>query len=75
MKGMEGHKKKELSRDLSPFIASHWSEEERKAVDFNCPDLAIVGPDLITGFITELGVIPPAAMFGISLDYIKKIGL
>lgn len=45
----------------------------RAATDFRCPDLAIVGPAEITGYITELGVIPPAAMFGMSLRYIAKI--
>ena len=48
-------------------------EEMRAATDFCCPDLAIVGPAEITGYITELGVIPPAAMFGMSLRYIAKI--
>ena len=66
-------RKKELGRDLARYLAAAWPEEMRAATDFRCPDLAIVGPAEITGYITELGVIPPAAMFGMSLRYIAKI--
>ena len=73
MRGIEGRRKKELGRDLARYLAAAWPEEMRAATDFCCPDLAIVGPAEITGYITELGVIPPAAMFGMSLRYIAKI--
>lgn len=73
MRGIEGRRKKELGRDLEKNLASAWPEEMREKTDFCCPDLAIVGPAEITGYITELGVIPPAAMFGMSREYIAKI--
>lgn len=58
MRGIEGRRKKELGRDLARYLAAAWPEEMRAATDFRCPDLAIVGPAEITGYITELGVIP-----------------
>lgn len=71
--GIEGHSKKELGRDLKEHIAVGWEEETKNKTDFICPDLSIVEPKYITGYITELGVIPPAAMFGVSREYIRSV--
>lgn len=73
LRGMYGQVKRECYRNLGNRLASHWPEEMQNHTDFRCPDLGIVEPQYITGFITELGIIPPQAMFQVSLNFAEKL--
>lgn len=70
---VEGNPKRELSHDLRQNLASHWPEDLQRITDFSCPDLDIIEAEYITGYITERGVIPPYAMFGVCTDYLNEL--
>jgi ribose 1,5-bisphosphate isomerase len=43
-------------------------------VPLACPDLDLVPADLLSGFVTEVGVLPPAAVTGEAIALAKRIG-
>ena len=63
----------DLAQDLSGLLAPHWDENLRAHTDFTCPDLSIIGPEYITGYITEVGIVPGTAMFGVAREYAAKL--
>lgn len=73
MRGLQGIVKRDLAQDLSGLLAPHWDENLRAHTDFTCPDLSIIGPEYITGYITEVGIVPGTAMFGIAREYAAKL--
>ncbi len=75
IRGMYGFSKQELWHDMRKKMSENWDSELADGVNFNTPDLAIVPPQDITGYITEQGVIPPAAMFGVSLKYVETLNV
>lgn len=69
-RAVRGIGRKHLFRDLKDKMSEHWEEELKGQVDFVCPNLDVVPPEHITAYITEKGVIPPAALFGECRTYI-----
>lgn len=43
-------------------LTEDWPLPLAARVELSCPDLDYVPPELIAGFVTELGILPPAAM-------------
>lgn len=72
-RSVEGREKKQLFRDLKSILSQNWKEEYREQTDFVCPNLDIVPPELITAYITEEGVVPCNALFGICSNYIERL--
>lgn len=70
---VEGREKKQLFRDLKSILSQNWKEEYRDQTDFVCPNLDIVPSELITAYITEEGVVPCNALFGICSNYIERL--
>ena len=70
---MEGREKKQLYRDLKSILSQNWKDEYRDKTDFICPNLDIVPPELITAYITEEGVVPCSALFGICNSYVERL--
>ena len=70
---MEGREKKQLYRDLKSILSQNWKDEYRDKADFICPNLDIVPPELITAYITEEGVVPCSALFGICNSYVERL--
>lgn len=46
---------------------------ENAKIDFIVPELIAVIPEHITAYITEQGIIPPNAMFNISMNYYQQL--
>ena len=59
--------------DYSIKIATNWEKELVEKIDFNGVKLVEVEPELITAIVTELGVIPPRAMYSIAMNYAKYL--
>lgn len=68
-----GIRRKELFRDLKDKMSEGWEINLRDKVDFVCPNLDIVPPENITAYITERGVIPPAALFSECRSYVGDL--
>lgn len=72
-RAIQGMGRKLLYRDLKGKLASHWPEELSAQVDFVCPNLDTAPAEMITGYITEKGVIPPGALFGECRTYLTEL--
>lgn len=70
---IQGRGRKLLYRDLKGKLASHWPDDLSGQVDFVCPNLDVAPADMITGYITEKGVIPPGALFGECRTYLAEL--
>lgn len=70
---VEGREKKQLYRDLKSILSQNWKDEYRDRTDFVCPNLDIVPPELITAYITEEGVVPCSALFGMCNSYVERL--
>ncbi len=73
MKWNKGIAPKQLFRDLTEKIASHWDEKTKAAVDFVCPNLDVVPNKLITAYITENGIIPCSALYGVCNNFMADL--
>lgn len=73
MRSVEGRGKTQLYRDLSCILSPKWKEDYRNKTDFVCPNLDIVPPELITAYITEAGVIPCGALFGVCDSFAQRL--
>lgn len=71
---MYGFIKPPLMLDLREKISLDLDGQIQDQIDYSCPEVVEIPPKLITGFITEAGIVPPSAMFHLSTNYSKKIG-
>ena len=62
--------KKPLIKDLGYKLAEDWPSELKEKVDFNALELVAVRPELITGYVSEIGITDPAGLF----PYVYKEG-
>lgn len=72
MRAARGIFKPIIGADLSGRLAADWPEELRSAVDFYSIELVGIPPQLITAFVTEEGILPPAAMYAVAKDFNDK---
>lgn len=72
-RALHGYKKPPILDDHTERMAAHWTPEERRGVDFTCPELVPIPPACITAYITEEGILPPWAMYPASLRYQEKL--
>lgn len=72
-RAIQGTGRKLLYRDLGGKLASYWSDELSGQVDFVCPNLDVAPAQMITGYITERGVLPPMALFGECRTYLTEL--
>lgn len=73
MLSIEGKSKRQLFRDLADKLAKGWSLTGQEEIDFVCPNLDIVPPELITAYITEVGVVPCPALFGLCSSFEESL--
>lgn len=59
--------------DFSSRLASQWEDKEKKHVDFEGIKLILIPSNLITGYITEFGIIPSQAMYSQAIDFHKSL--
>jgi ribose 1,5-bisphosphate isomerase len=71
---MYGFIKPPLMLDLREKISLDLDGQIQDQIDYSCPEVVEISPKLITGFITEAGIVPPSAMFHLSTNHSKKIG-
>lgn len=74
-RAVHGHIKKQLLLNLKTRIAPGVSDDIIEKLDFSCPEIVEVPAKHITAFITEKGIVPPTAIFPLSVDYLKKLGM
>ena len=41
-------------------------------MDCVCPELIPVKPEYVTAYVTEIGIIPPYALYSYARDYLKE---
>ena len=73
MRALRGYRKPPIVDDHTGRMATHWEAGEREGVDFTCPELVPVAPDYITAYITEVGILPPGAIYTAALTYQEKL--
>lgn len=73
MRATEGIFKPEIGADLAGRLAACWDEDLRTKTSFYSIELVEIAPRLITAYITERGIIPPAALFQIAREYNDEV--
>lgn len=74
MRGIYGYSRKTVVNDLKHrFTSVGLTEEEMEKIDFCCPELLPIDRSYITGFITEMGIIPTEAMYERALAYSRRL--
>ncbi len=73
MRAAGGTFKQVISTDLAGRLGAGWPGDLRDAVDFHSIELVAVGPELVTAFVTEEGIIPAAAMFQTAAAYDRRV--
>ncbi len=69
-----GGKKKLVYDDMKDKLTAAWEYgADKEGIDFITPELVGVEPEFIRAFITEKGVIPAGQMYGISMEYSRKL--
>lgn len=61
------------ARDLMPILAGSWEPGLAARASMVCPDLDYTPPSLISGLITEAGVVPPAAVGALSAGLARRL--
>lgn len=74
MRPMYGFIKPRLMLDLREKLSLDLDDQIQHQIDYSCPEVVEIPAKLITAFITELGIVPPSAMFQLSTTYFKEIG-
>ena len=73
-RGLYGYHREAVVNDLkSRFASVGLTEEEMEKIDFSCPELLPIPAEYITGFITELGIIPAAGFYAAAAGYLKQL--
>ena len=73
-RGYFGFKRREIIEDASAYFGLHLAPELREKIDLCSPGLINVPASLITAFITEVGVVPPQAMYEVGKTFLRRIG-
>ena len=74
IRGIYGYQRKTVINDLRQrFTSVGLTEEEMKRIDFKCPELLPIDRSYITGFITEMGIIPTESLYEQALIYHRKL--
>jgi ribose 1,5-bisphosphate isomerase len=73
-RSIHGYSKEPLIMNLRDRILPDIDNQIKEQIDFSCPEVVEISSEYITAFITEVGIIPPSAMFQLSLNYINEIG-
>jgi ribose 1,5-bisphosphate isomerase len=73
MRPMHGFTKPLLMLDLQEKFLLDLDHQINDQIDYACPEVVEIPPKWITSFITEVGIVPPSAMFQLSTHYFQKI--
>jgi ribose 1,5-bisphosphate isomerase len=74
IRSMYGFSKPPLILNLRQKFSADPDLQNREQIDYSCPEVVEIPSKLITAYITEQGIVPPAAMFQLSTNYLKEIG-
>jgi len=74
MRSIYGFIKPRLMLDLRKKMLDALDDQIKDQIDYSCPEVVEIPPRLITALITEAGIVPPSAMFPLSMNYYKEIG-
>ncbi len=70
-----GGRKNLVFDDLKEKLSASWGGDiKTEGIDFVTPELIGVAPEFIRAFITEEGIIPSGQIYGISMEYSRKLG-
>lgn len=67
-RSLYGFDKKPVNDDMRKKFAL----EDYPEVDCVCPELIPVKPEYVTAYVTEIGIIPPYALYSYARDYLKE---
>ena len=59
--------------DYGERLASHWDEDVRSNVDFSGFKLLEIEAEMIRGYITEKGILPPSGLYVEARAYAKEL--
>ncbi len=69
-----GGRKNLVFDDLKEKLSASWGGDiKTEEIDFVTPELIGVAPEFIRAFITEEGIIPSGQMYGVSMEYSRKL--
>lgn len=69
-----GGRKNLVFDDLKEKLSASWGGNiKTEEIDFVTPELIGVAPEFIRAFITEEGIIPSGQMYGVSMEYSRKL--
>lgn len=73
-RGYRGYKKQEALEDAGAYFGLQLEPSLKERIDLKVPGLVTVPAALVTAFITEAGVVPPAAMYQVGREFLRGIG-
>ncbi len=62
IRALYGVYKPVLTKDMKEVLAKEWATSLKDNVDFNSIELVSIPPELITGYVTEKGILKPTAL-------------
>jgi len=74
IRSIYGYIKRPLMLNLRDKISPNFDDETKDQIDFSCPELVEIPSKFVTAFITEVGIVPPSAIFQLSTEYLKRNG-
>lgn len=75
LRSVYGFIKQPLMLNLRDKISPDFDNQIRDQIDYSCPEVVEIPSKLITAFITEVGIVPPSAMFQLSTNYLGEVGI
>lgn len=73
MRAAHGQFKQKIEGDMTDVLAASMEQTLKSRLNLICTELVAIPPRHIAAYVTEKGIIPPAALFGISLEYDRLV--
>lgn len=73
MRAAFGIYKQPVKGNMSDILGKSLDPELRSKLHMSCIELVAIPPAHITAFVTEAGIVPPAAMYGLSVEYDRRV--
>lgn len=75
MRSVYGYNKQLPTLDLRERILANIDDATKHQIDVSCPEVVEIPSKWITAFITEVGIVPPSAIYQLSTTYLKENGV
>ncbi len=75
IRSLYGYTKPTLLLNLREKLLPGVDPKIKEQVDYACPEIVEIPAKWISAYITEAGIVPPSAMYQLSTNYLREIGV